>query len=154
MKIKESKLIMRDKPSLNRNIISAPLYLFDEVSWLDLIYFTLVYIINLFVKYFVKYEIRLLSKRSTCLSSEFGKPSSVSMFSKSWLTQVTKVSSRGMLVKSESTSLVNVGSCSLIFSEKWKEFLIMHSFLVKRFNMGAKNLESLYVGICKPNRID
>ena len=42
MEIEESKLIMRDKPSLNRNIISAPLYLFDGVSQLVLIYFTLV----------------------------------------------------------------------------------------------------------------
>ena len=32
LEIKESLLIMRDKPSLNRNIISAPLYLFDTVS--------------------------------------------------------------------------------------------------------------------------
>ena len=30
--IKDSLLIMRDKPSLNRNINSAPLYLFDKVS--------------------------------------------------------------------------------------------------------------------------
>ena len=30
LKIKESLLIMRDKPSLNRNISSAPLYLFDK----------------------------------------------------------------------------------------------------------------------------
>ena len=29
---RESLLIMRDKPSLNRNINSAPLYLFDKVS--------------------------------------------------------------------------------------------------------------------------
>ena len=32
LEIKESLLIMRDKPSLNRNINSAPLYLFDKVS--------------------------------------------------------------------------------------------------------------------------
>ena len=32
LEIKESLLIMRDKPSLNRNISSAPLYLFDKVS--------------------------------------------------------------------------------------------------------------------------
>ena len=31
LELKESLLIMRDKPSLNRNIRSAPLYLFDEV---------------------------------------------------------------------------------------------------------------------------
>ena len=32
LEIKESLLIRRDKPSLNRNINSAPLYLFDKVS--------------------------------------------------------------------------------------------------------------------------
>ena len=32
LEIKESLLIMRDKPSLNRKISSAPLYLFDKVS--------------------------------------------------------------------------------------------------------------------------
>ena len=32
LEIKESLLIMRDKPSLNRNISSAPLYPFDKVS--------------------------------------------------------------------------------------------------------------------------
>ena len=32
LEIKESLLIMREKPSLNRNINSAPLYLFDKVS--------------------------------------------------------------------------------------------------------------------------
>ena len=32
LEIKESLLIMRDKPSLNRKINSAPLYLFDKVS--------------------------------------------------------------------------------------------------------------------------
>ena len=32
LEIKESLLIMRDKPSLNRNINSAHLYLFDKVS--------------------------------------------------------------------------------------------------------------------------
>ena len=31
LEIKESLLIMRDKPSLHRNISSAPLYLFDKV---------------------------------------------------------------------------------------------------------------------------
>ena len=32
LKIKESLLIMRNKPSLKRNIDSATLYLFDEVN--------------------------------------------------------------------------------------------------------------------------
>ena len=30
LEFKESLLLMRDKPSLNRNITSAPLYLFDK----------------------------------------------------------------------------------------------------------------------------
>ena len=30
LELKESLLLMRDKPSLNRNIISAPLYLFNK----------------------------------------------------------------------------------------------------------------------------
>ena len=30
LELKENLLIMRDKPSLNRNITSAPLYLFDK----------------------------------------------------------------------------------------------------------------------------
>ena len=32
LELKESLLIMRDKPSLNKNIRSAPLYLFDKVK--------------------------------------------------------------------------------------------------------------------------
>ena len=30
LELKESLLLMRDKPTLNRNIISAPLYLYDK----------------------------------------------------------------------------------------------------------------------------
>ena len=37
--LKESLLIMRDKPSLNRNILSAPFYLFDR-EW-ERVYLTL-----------------------------------------------------------------------------------------------------------------
>ena len=44
LEIKESLLIMRDKASLNGNINSAPLYLFDKVSKQVLVYFTLVYL--------------------------------------------------------------------------------------------------------------
>ena len=44
LEIKETLLIMRDKPSLNRNINSAPLYLFDKVSEQVLVYFKLVYL--------------------------------------------------------------------------------------------------------------
>ena len=46
LEIKESLLIMKHKPSLNRNINSAPLYLFDKESLTKqvLVYFTLVYL--------------------------------------------------------------------------------------------------------------
>ena len=44
LEIKENLLIMRDKPSLNRNISSAPSYLFDKVSYQVLVSFTLVYL--------------------------------------------------------------------------------------------------------------
>ena len=91
----------------------------------------------------MKYKIRiLLTKQVTCLSSDFVKPSAVSKFSKSWLRHVSKVSSRGMMAKSESTSklpILNVESCSLIFWANWKESLILHKFLVKVFNVGTKN---------------
>ena len=42
LEVKESLLIMRDKPSLNRNINSAPSHLFDKVSKLVLASATLV----------------------------------------------------------------------------------------------------------------
>ena len=40
LEIKESLRIMRDKLSLNRNINSAPLQLFDKVSYFTLFYLT------------------------------------------------------------------------------------------------------------------
>ena len=48
MEIKESLLIMRDNPSLNRNINSAHLYQFDKVSYqvLSLFYVTLFNLVN------------------------------------------------------------------------------------------------------------
>ena len=64
--------------------------------------------------------------------------------------------SRGMLVKSESTSklpLDNVVSCSQISSAKWNESLTVYSVLVKVFNLGTKNLKRFYVGTCKIDRI-
>ena len=50
--IKGSLFIMRDKPSLNRNINSAPLHLFDQVSEQVLVYLTwLVYLLlNVIIK--------------------------------------------------------------------------------------------------------
>ena len=47
LEIKESLLIMRDKPSLNRNISFAPLYVFAKVSEIFLVYITVVYLTSL-----------------------------------------------------------------------------------------------------------
>ena len=44
LEIKESLLIMGDKPSLNRNISSAPLYLLDKVSSIFLVHFTVAHL--------------------------------------------------------------------------------------------------------------
>ena len=60
--------------------------------------------------------------------------------------QISIVSSRGMLVKSESTSKLpmdNEGSCSQIFSAKSNDSLTVYSFLVKVSNVGTKNLARL-----------
>ena len=54
--ILESLLIIRDKPSLNKNINSAPLCLFDKVSLGILAYSTLVYLISLF---YLKYHYKI-----------------------------------------------------------------------------------------------
>ena len=65
------------------------------------------------------------------------------MFSKSWLTQISIVLSRGMVVKSESTSKLpinNVGSWWHISSENCNGSLTVYSFLVEEFNMGTKNV--------------
>ena len=47
LEIKENLLMMKDKSSLNRNIISVLFYLFDKVSQRVLAYFTLVYLTTL-----------------------------------------------------------------------------------------------------------
>ena len=60
--IKESLLIMRDKLSLNKNINFAPLYLFDEVSYQVLVYFTLVYLT--YLVYFLLNVIIKFQRRS------------------------------------------------------------------------------------------
>ena len=69
--------------------------------------------------------------------------------------QVSIASSRGMLVKSESTSKLhidNVEFCSHISSANWNESLTVYSLLVKGFNMGTKNLARSYVGVSKTDK--
>ena len=67
------------------------------------------------------------------------------------MKQISIVSSRWMLVKSESSSKLsidNVESCPHISSANWNESLSVYWFLVKGLNMGDKNLARLYVGFC------
>ena len=62
-----------------------------------------------------------------------------------------------MLVKSESLSKLpidHVGPCSHISLANWNESLTVYSLLIKRFNMGTKNLAKLYVGVCDADKID
>ena len=59
LEIKESLLIMRDKPSLNRNINSAPLYRFDKVSF-SLFHVSLFNLVSLFP---VKCHYKIVKKK-------------------------------------------------------------------------------------------
>ena len=88
------------------------------------------------------------------MSSDFAKPSTVLVVSKRWLMQI--VSSKGVLVKSESTSTLtidNIGSCSHISSANWNESLTVYLLLVKGFDTETKNLAKLYVRVYKADKI-
>ena len=70
------------------------------------------------------------------LNSVFDKPVTLSVFSKSLLLQMSKVSSSGMLVKKESTSrlpMKSAGCCSTISSAKANESFTIYSLLAKDF---------------------
>ena len=60
LEIKESLLIMRDKPSLNRNINSAPLYLFDNLTSFSLLHVSLFNLVSLFPS---KYHYKIVKKK-------------------------------------------------------------------------------------------
>ena len=64
------------------------------------------------------------------------------------------VSSRGMLVKRESTSKLtlapppqNLGSCSTIFSVKASKSFTMHALLTKDYKTGTRNFTNLLVRV-------
>ena len=61
LEIKETLLLMRDKPSLDRNISSAPLYLFDKVSERFLVHFMVVHLTSLI--YFLLTSLSTFNKR-------------------------------------------------------------------------------------------
>ena len=51
---------MRDKPSLNRNINSAPLYLFDNLTSFSLLHVSLFNLVSLFPS---KYHYKIVKKK-------------------------------------------------------------------------------------------
>ena len=63
---------------------------------------------------------------------------------------------RGMLVKSESTSKLPIGTRWVLLTNlfsKLNESLTLFSFLVKGINMKTKGLARLYAGVCKADKI-
>ena len=78
------------------------------------------------------------------------------LFSKSLLLQISMVSSRGMLVKSESISkitLKSLESCLTISVVKLNRSLTVYLLVVNDSKIGFKNFGSLYVGFCKADKI-
>ena len=51
---------MRDKPSLNRNINSAPLYIFDNLTSFSLLHVSLLNLVSLFPS---KYHYKIVKKK-------------------------------------------------------------------------------------------
>ena len=80
----------------------------------------------------------------------------MSLFLKRLLVQISMVSSRGMLVKSESISKLPMKlleSCSTISVANLNESLTVYLLVVNGSKIGTKYLASLYVGVCKADKI-
>ena len=78
------------------------------------------------------------------------------LFLKRFLVQISMVSLREMLVKSESISKLPMKllkSCSVISMAKLNESLTVYLLLVNRSNISTKYFASLYVGVCKDEKI-
>lgn len=90
------------------------------------------------------------------LSSYFAKLSTVLVCSSRWLAEISRVSLRLMLIKSEFTPkllIIDAGSWYQISLSKLIWVLNVYLFLVKTFNTGTKDLVSLYIGACKTDKI-
>ena len=80
----------------------------------------------------------------------------MSLFLKRLLVQISMVFSRGMLVKSESISkplMKLLESCSTISVVELNESLTMHLFLINGSKIGNKYFSSLYVTVCKADKL-
>ena len=78
------------------------------------------------------------------------------LFLERLLVQVSMVSLRGMLVKSESISKLSMKlleSCSTNSVAKLNESLAVYLSLVNDSKTGTKYFASLYVGVCKADKI-
>ena len=79
----------------------------------------------------------------------------MSLFLKKLLVQISMVSSRRMLVKSESISkfpMKLLESCSTISAAKLNESLTVYLLLVNDSKIGTKYFASLYVGVSKVDK--
>ena len=80
----------------------------------------------------------------------------MSLFLKRLLVQISMISSRGMLVKGESISKLPMKlleSCSIISVTKLNESLTVYLLLVYGSKIGTKYFASLYIGVCKTDKI-
>ena len=71
--------------------------------------------------------------------------------------QISMVSSREMLVKSESISRLPMKlleSCSPISVAKLNESLTVYLLVISGSKIGTKYFVSLYAGVCKADKID
>ena len=85
-----------------------------------------------------------------------GKTSRLSLPLNKSSTKRLKVSCKGILVKSDSTSklaIIKLESWFKSSSTNGNESLIVYSFKVKGIKSGSKNLDSLYVGVPIANKI-
>ena len=80
----------------------------------------------------------------------------MSLFLKNFLVQISMVSSKGMLVKSKSISkqpIKLLEFCSRISVVRLNEFLTMNLLVVNGSKLDTKYFSSLYVGVCKADKI-
>ena len=78
------------------------------------------------------------------------------LFLKRLLVEISMVSSRGMLVKSESISkhpLKLLESCSTISGTKLNESLTVYLLVVNGSKIDTNYFKSLYVRVCKADKI-
>ena len=108
---------------------------------------------NMFLN--IKYG-SLVAKDRRSLNSLFFEPWTMELFLKRLLVQISMVSLNGVLLKRESLSKIPVKlleSCSAISVAKLNESLTQYLLVVNDSKIGTKYFASLYVGVCKADKI-